>query len=79
MGSGLSITEGARNFENADGTKPLDRCGLSLETVEEWSVGDVLRALEVVSPYHPMLEPHIRKFEVDGPMLLSVSDPPPAA
>ena len=72
MGSGLSVTEGGRTYEDADGTRPLDRCGLSLETIKKWDTSDVVLALEVVSLYAPILKPHVRKFNVDGPMLLEV-------
>ena len=50
----------------------MDRCGLSLETIGQWGVNEVVLALQAVTLHAPTLEPHVRKFNVDGPMLLEV-------
>ena len=80
MGSGLSVTEEVRRYESTNGTYPLDRCGLSLETVATWTFSDVLKALRAVQSMEnvnllmPALEAVRPPDGVDGAYLLSVSE-----
>mmetsp|Transcript_25192 Transcript_25192/g.32767 ORF Transcript_25192/g.32767 Transcript_25192/m.32767 type:complete len:287 (-) Transcript_25192:41-901(-) len=75
MGSGLSAFEAARNFTTSDGERPLERCGISLETIEDWTFEDVNRAIDVTNKNAaPLLSPHIEKFGITGLMLLNMSE-----
>lgn len=75
MGSGLSAFEAARNFTTSDGDKPLERCGISLETIESWTHEDVNRAIEVTNKNAaPLLSPHIEKHDITGAYMLKMSE-----
>jgi hypothetical protein len=75
MGSGLSAFEAARTWTTQDGERPLERSGLSLETIDSWTTADVNRAIEVTNKAAaPLLSVHVEKFAITGPMILSMSE-----
>lgn len=57
----------------ADGVRPMERTGLSLETLDTWTCADVSLAVSASnSTMHNVLGPELEKFEVDGTFILSV-------
>lgn len=75
MGSGLSAFEAARTWTTEDGDKPLERSGLSLETIESWTTKDVNKAIEVTNkPAAPLLSVHVEKYGITGSIILNMSE-----